>query len=365
MYRPGNGVWSLPWSSSNGHAALLGGAASSLVLQWGGAGDVPVPGDYDRDGKADIAVFRPATGRWYILQSTTNFTTSVSFQWGLTSDIPVPTDFDGDGQTDLAVFRPASGTWFIRQSTTLYATSVSFQWGLSGDVPAPNAPIANAVATVGSRPLTSTLANLTRGTDFNRDAKADITLYRPSNGSWSSASVTILNARTFPDGTSSPAVAFYTPVVPSMPTGLSGDIPVAGDYDGDGTSDLAVYQSSTGTWNILNLIPGTSGSLQFRGARVAYQWGLDGDMPVPGDYDGDGRTDPAVYRPANGVWYLLRSSTNFTTSAAIQWGLPGDVPVPGDYDGDGVTDFAVYRPSNGVWYLLKSSTGFTTFTAQQ
>jgi uncharacterized repeat protein (TIGR03803 family) len=346
VFRPSTGIWYIRQS--------IGSAATSLIVRWGLGGDIPVAADYDADGKADIAVFRPAAGTWYILQSTTNFTTSVSFQWGVRSDIPAPTDFDGDGQTDLAVFRPTSGTWFIRQSTTHYATSVSFQWGLDGDVPAPNAPIANAVATAGSRPSTSTLANLTRGTDFNRDAKADITLYRPSDNSWSSATISFSG---FP----------YTGLVRSVPTGLSGDIPVAGDYNGDGTSDLAVYQSSTGTWNILNssLPVGGSSGFSLRPVQVAYQWGIDADLPVPGDYDGDGRTDPAVYRPANGVWYLLRSSTNFTTSAAVQWGLPGDVPVPGDYDGDGVTDVAVYRPSTGVWYLLKSSTGFTTFTAQQ
>jgi hypothetical protein len=86
---------------------------------------------------------------------------------------------------------------------------------------------------------------------------------------------------------------------------------------------------------------------------------------VPGEYDGDGRTDHAVYRPANGTWYILNSSSNQTTTASYQWGLSDDIPVPGDFDGDRKTDVAVWRPSNGTWYLLLSSTNNTVFDQVQ
>jgi hypothetical protein len=80
-------------------------------------------------------VFRPSTGGWYILKSSTNYTTSFGVSWGLSTDTPVPCDFDGDGRIDPAVFRPSTGGWYILKSSTNYTSSFGVLWGLSTDVP--------------------------------------------------------------------------------------------------------------------------------------------------------------------------------------------------------------------------------------
>lgn len=254
LYRPSEGMWYTKFSNGSSHRYQSFGLPTDRI----------VPGNYDGDNKADIAVFRDGT--WFMLH-TANGSVRIE-HFGISDDIPVPADYDNDGHTDLAIFRPAEGRWYIKVGEGFR----TIDWGLEGDSPV--------------------------AADYDGDGLADIAVWRPSTGVWF--------VQRSSDGMST---------VVEFGSGKLGDIPVPADYDGDGRSDMAVWRPTDGKWYILQ---------SSRGLAV-YEWGLSGDMPVPGDFDGDGKSDIAVWRPTEGIWYVFRSSDGLIDY--IWWGITGDLPV--------------------------------------
>lgn len=162
--------------------------------------------------------------------------------------------------------------------------------------------------------------------DFNGDGSTDVAVFRPSTGTWYTSTNAAINYGAFQ-------------------WGISGDIPLPGDFDGDGKSDYAVFRPSDGVWYILR-----SSDNGF----VARQFGTGADKPLLMDYDGDRKTDLAVLRSVGTdyFWYILQSSNN--AEVVRQFGLVGDKAVPADYDSDGRSNLAVYRPDTNRWYILNA-----------
>lgn len=123
-----------------------------------------------------------------------------------------------------------------------------------------------------------------------------------------------------------------------------------GDFDGDGKTDYAIYRPDNGQWWVRR---------SSDGSYFVFTFGLSTDKPVPADYTGDGKADIAVWRPNTGEWFILRSED--FSYYSVPFGLSTDKPVAADYDGDGKTDIAVWRESNGTWYIQKSTGGFDFF----
>ena len=117
------------------------------------------------------------------------------------------------------------------------------------------------------------------------------------------------------------------------------------DFDGDGKTDIGIFRpAAAGEWWINRSSTGVTFALQF---------GASTDRITPADYTGDGKADIAFFRPSSGQWFVLRSED--FSFFALPFGANGDVPVPADYDADGKADFAVFRPSNSTWFISQSS----------
>ncbi len=255
--------------------------------------------DVDGDGVSDPIVYRPAIA--FYRNGSTIGQNSIGF--GDIYSTAVNADIDGDRATDNGIYVPNNGQlkwYFIRSSDGgIYPRS----WGVVGDKPVLG--------------------------DYDNDGVDDVAIYRPSTGEW--------------------FVNFASGGSKMQQWGKNGDIPVPADYDGDGKTDFAIWRPSDGTWWILNSGFATK---KTSASYSKYQWGLNGDMPVPGDWFGTGKAYPAVWRPSNGTWYLRNIGGSSGSYTSYQFGLPGDIPLVGYYNKLKPNELTptVYRASTGTWF---------------
>ncbi len=182
-------------------------AGASILISRGG--DMPVVGDFDRDGRDDdVAVFRSSTHRWYYDYNHNASTDDIGAPWGVNGDRPIAGDFDRDGvNDDVAIFRPANRTWYYDYNHDGTTNATSGPWGNAGDIPIV-------------------------GDFFYNQRDDDVAIFRPDTGTW------------YYDYNHDGSTDFTR-----GPWGSIGDIPIAGDFDRDGrTDDVGFFHPSTSTW---------------------------------------------------------------------------------------------------------------------
>ena len=246
VFRPSNGMWFLD-RSGNG---AWNDCNTDKCINFGIEGDVPVTGDWNGDGSTKIGVFRPSIGWWFLDYSGNGqwdgCTTDRCYNFGISEDTPVTGDWNGDGKTEIGVFRKSIGWWFL---------------------------------------------------DYNAD------------GTWSGCSTD--RCYNF---------------------GIFEDTPVTGDWNGDGKTEIGVFRPSIGWWFVDVNGDGTWSGC---GTDGCYNFGISVDLPVTGDWNGDGYTEIGVYRPSIGMWFLDYNGNDTwndcTTDRCYQFGISVDLPVSGAF----------------------------------
>jgi len=223
-----------------------------------------------------IGVFRPSKNQFYLDINGNGVwnggVTDRSYTFGITGDIPVSGDWNGNGKTEIGVFRPSTHMFYL---------------------------------------------------DYN------------GNGVWNGA----VTDR-------------------SYNFGITGDFPVSGDWNNDGKTEVGVFRNST---HLFYLDYNGNGVWNGIVTDQQYNFGITGDLPVSGDWNKDGRTEIGVFRNATHLFYVDYNGNGAwnggVTDRQYNFGLSGDLPVSGDWNNDGISEIGVFRPSTHTYYLDSNGNG--------
>lgn len=261
---------------------------------------------------ARAASFNPVTQKWNVYRA--NGSVTESDPWGTAGDVPFWGDVDGDGQEDFVVWRPSNGHWYgMSQSNEVILNQ---HWGQVGDIPLLG--------------------------DVDGDGRDDLITWRPSEGYWYVMSTdgnrVLLNSKS---------------AHPTKPYGnqTHGDIPLLADVDGDGRDEMIIWRP--GTTSVNGRFYARNLEWRYLGNRA---WGAGrlGDVPMAGDLDGDGVDELVIFRPSTGKWYPIHLDGTRPLATVTHGGLNGqgiNWPLILDADGDGADDVVLRRVYDNKQYL--------------
>jgi hypothetical protein len=246
VFRPGTGQWLLDLNANH----KWDGSSTDGLSKFGQTGDLPVTGDWNKDKVSEIGVFRPRTGEWLLdLNGNDRLDgkwTDGYYKFGIKNDLPVTGVWSKSGVVKIGVFRPRTSEWLLdlngNRKWDGSSTDGLYKFGKSGDLPVAG--------------------------DWNNDGITDIGVFRPSTGEW----LLDLNGNRRWDGSSTDGLSKF---------GQTGDLPVTGDWNHDGVTEIGVFRPSTGEW-LLDL----NGNDKWDGSSLdgLYKFGTNGDRPVAGPW---------------------------------------------------------------------------------
>ena len=284
------------WKVIKNPASPAPGAAQISIFNWGVFGDIITPGSWTGDATYDAGIWRRGTGYWLLPLEAPN--THQVRAWGQGGDnLGREGDYDGDGIMDPTVIRIVGGVlaWWIRPSTTGIARTVNFGTTATGQ---------------------STFAF--RGADFTGDGRDELIVARVINAS---------GFTTWFVGDAVTGAQLFQVTFGNFNTHF---IINPADYTGDGRADLITWAAGEGqvanqVWHIFNPATGQLAS------PIGLRFGIGDpnfvnmDLPIRGDYDGDGTHDICVWRPSTATFYCRASVDG--SLIVQQWGVTADTPL--------------------------------------
>jgi hypothetical protein len=279
---------------------------------------------------AKVGVFRPSDGYFYLDYNGNG-------QWegcgidrclgmGLSGDVPLIGDWDGTGIDKVGFFRPSDGTFYLDFDG-------NGKWGGCG---AGQPDRCLPIGLSSDIPLVG---------DWSGSGKAKVGVFRSSDGMF----YLDVGRIGFWDGCDSDKC---------VPIGLNGDKPFVGDWNGTGSSKVGTFRPNDGTFY---LDYNGSGTWDGCGIDRCLRIGLSGDVPLVGDWNGSGTAKVGTFRPSDGYFYLDYNGNGQWDGCGIdrclQIGMNGDIPLVGDWNGTGTDKVGTFRPSSGTFYLDYNGSG--------
>jgi hypothetical protein len=274
-----------------------------------------------------VGAFRPSDGTFYLDYNGSGTWEGCGvdrcLQIGVNGDIALVGDWNGSGSSKVGAFRPSDGTFYLdyngNGSWDGCAVDRCLSIGQNGDTPL-----------VG---------------DWNGSGSSKVGAFRPSDGTF----YLDYNGSGTWEGCA---------VDKCLAIGMAGDIPLVGDWNGSRTSKVGAFRPSDGTFY---LDYNGNGIWEGCGTDRCLQIGLNGDVPLVGDWNDTGTSKVGAFRPSDGTFYLDYNGSGTWEGCGIDRclaiGLNGDTPLVGDWNGSGTSKVGAFRPSDGTFYLDYNGSG--------